>query len=363
MKNKVLSILFIITIFGIMLISIIIPDKDISISERRKLASFPKVEIETIMNGEFFEDLNNYLVEQFPFRDFFRNVKGFISSSIFQKNDEDGIFIKDNAIYQLNIKVDEKSIAHFTNLLNNIQDNYLETDNVYYAIIPDKNYFLDDSGIPKLDYEKLELLLSERLNNMNYINLFDTLTLDSYYKTDIHWKQEELSDTLEKIKLSMNLFQNEMLLNEKTFSKFYGALYGRIANNIEPDKITYLTNEKIEKATVFDYEKQEYRKVYEENDLTNIDAYDIYLGGAKPLLIIENEKQTNGRELILFRDSFGSSIAPLLIPSYSKIILIDLRYLSTNLLESIEEINFSNSNQDVLFLYSVPIINNSFTLK
>lgn len=362
MKNKVLSILFIIIIFGMMILGIFLPDKDISVAERRKLAHFPNIEIDAIMNGDFFNNVNNYVVEQFPFRDWFRNIKGFVSNYLFQKKDEDGIFIKDESIYQLNPSLDEKSVIHFTNLLNKIQKNDLKTENVYYAVIPDKNYFLDNS-IPKLDYDRLELLLRQELINMKYIDLFDTLNLDSYYKTDIHWKQEKLTSILEKLQNSMDLLSLGIPTQEKHYDKFYGALYGRIANNLWPDKITYLINEEIDDAKVFDYEKQKYRKVYEEKDLANIDSYDIYLGGAKPLLMIENENQKNGKELILFRDSFGSSIAPLLISNYSKITLIDLRYLSSELLKNIEEIDFHNPNQDVLFLYSVPIINSSFTLK
>lgn len=362
MKNKILSIWFLITLFGLMFSGILINDKEISKSERRKLAQFPNLEIGKVIDGSFFEDLNTYLVEQFPFRDFFRNIKGIVSFNFFQKKDEDGIFIKENSIYQLNSSLDKNSIIHFTDLINRIQNKYLKSANVYYAVIPDKNYFLDNS-IPKLDYKKLELLLNQNLNNMKYINLFDTLNIDSYYKTDIHWKQEELSSTLYKISESMNLTEIEMPTQEHVYSSFYGALYGRIANNLEPDSLTYLINDATENATVFDYEKHEYRKVYEDIDLNNIDVYDIYLGGAKSLLIIENEKQTNGKELILFRDSFGSSIAPLLISNYSKITLIDLRYLKSDLLGSIDLIDFNKKNQDVLFLYSVPIINNSFTLK
>lgn len=361
MKNKVLSIIFLITIFSIMVLGIIIPDKDISISERRKLSKFPSLEIDTIMNGEFFEDLNNYLVEHFPFRNFFRNVKGTISANIFQKKDEDGVFIRDNGIYQLNPSLNIKSIDHFTDLITKINNN-IKTENVYYAVIPDKNYYLDNS-VPKLDYKKLELLLNQKLNNIDYIDLFDTLDLNSYYRTDIHWKQEKLGEAVAKIEKNMGLMKTELPKQKKSYSKFYGALYGRIANNIKPDKITYLTNDEIENSKVFDYEKQEYREVYEETDLNNIDSYDIYLGGAKSLLIIENKNQINGRELILFRDSFGSSIVPLLISNYSKITLIDLRYINSNLLNQIGEIDLEKQNQDILFLYSVPIINNSFTLK
>jgi len=362
MKNRVLSILFIIMIFSIMLLGIIIPDKDISISERRKLAKFPNIKIETIINGDFFEELNDYLVEQFPLRDLFRSIKGSISSNIFKKKDEDGVFVQDNAIYQLDPNLNDKSIQHFTELLNKIKNNYLKTDNIYYAIIPDKNYYLDNS-IPKIDYQKLELLLSESLKDMKYISLLDKLNLDSYYRTDIHWKQEELTEVIIKIQQYMNLESNTQQLQSKTYSNFYGALYGRIANNLKPDKITYLSDSEISNAKVYDYEKKEYRQVYEDDDLKNIDSYDIYLGGAKALLTIENSQQKNGKELIVFRDSFGSSIAPLLISNYSKITLIDLRYIRSDLLGQIEELKLNKENQDVLFLYSTPVINNSFTLK
>ena len=64
-------------------------------------------------------------------------------------------------------------------------------------------------------------------------------------------------------------------------------------------------------------------------------------------------------ELVVFRDSFGSSLAPLLAGSYRKITLIDLRYISSDLLESY--VRFQE--QDVLFLYSALIWNQSGTIR
>ena len=43
MKNKILTIIFIITIYSCLILNIIIPDKDISTEERRKLARFPNI--------------------------------------------------------------------------------------------------------------------------------------------------------------------------------------------------------------------------------------------------------------------------------------------------------------------------------
>ena len=59
------------------------------------------------------------------------------------------------------------------------------------------------------------------------------------------------------------------------------------------------------------------------------------------------------KELLLFRDSFGSSLAPLLVENYKKITLIDIRYMSSKLLG--EFIEFGD--QDVLFLYSTVVLN------
>ena len=94
-------------------------------------------------------------------------------------------------------------------------------------------------------------------------------------------------------------------------------------------------------------------------DLTALDGYDLYLGGANAILTVENPAGTTGKELILFRDSFGSSLAPLLLDSYDKITLIDLRYVSPDLLPQFVEF----SNQDVLFLYNTGIINAGMLLK
>jgi hypothetical protein len=78
------------------------------------------------------------------------------------------------------------------------------------------------------------------------------------------------------------------------------------------------------------------------------------------LITIENPEAASDKELILFRDSFGSSIAPLLLGGYSKITMVDLRYISTDLLDNY--IDFTKG-QDVLFLYSTQILNNSFMLR
>ena len=84
-----------------------------------------------------------------------------------------------------------------------------------------------------------------------------------------------------------------------------------------------------------------------------------FLSGPQGIQIIENPKGPAGKELVLFRDSFGSSLAPLLVEGYSKITLVDLRYVFSHTLE--QYVDFRD--QDVLFLYSSLLLNNSLALK
>lgn len=84
------------------------------------------------------------------------------------------------------------------------------------------------------------------------------------------------------------------------------------------------------------------------------------LGGARSIIRITNPNAAKERRLIVFRDSFGSSIAPLLAAGYSEITLVDIRYISPSSLGKL--IDFTKAD-DALFLYSASVINNSETIK
>ena len=140
---------------------------------------------------------------------------------------------------------------------------------------------------------------------------------------------------------------------------FAGVYAGQSALPLPAETMIYLTSPVLDGATVYDYETQKTSGLYDLEELWGRDPYDLYLSGAAALQVIENPACDTGRELILFRDSFGSSMAPLLVPGYSKITLVDLRYLSSSLLSNF----ITGEGQDVLFLYSPGILNSNNLLK
>jgi hypothetical protein len=131
---------------------------------------------------------------------------------------------------------------------------------------------------------------------------------------------------------------------------------------MEPDTITYLTNDVIDTAYVWNLEDDTIKPVYQLDKLedeSSFDKYDIFLGGSASLEIINSPKASTDRRLIIFRDSYTSSLAPLLLEAYGEIDLIDLRYISSSLLG--DYVDFEDA--DILFLYGVSVVNSASGLK
>jgi hypothetical protein len=128
---------------------------------------------------------------------------------------------------------------------------------------------------------------------------------------------------------------------------------------MNPETLYLMESDLLEDCTVYDYETGKTGSVYDLSKLDSRDLYDVYLSGARALLTVENPHARTDRELIVFRDSFGSSMVPLLVQDYSKVTLVDTRYLSSDLLDQFVDFH----GQDVLFLYGTQILNNSSSIK
>ena len=139
---------------------------------------------------------------------------------------------------------------------------------------------------------------------------------------------------------------------------FTGVYYGQAALPLAQETMYYLTSPLLQSASVT-HADGSVTKVYDEVKLGSRDLYDFFLSGSEPLLTIENPDADTEKELVLFRDSFGSSLAPLLAEGYKTITLVDIRYLGSPMLGRMLDFH----GQDVLFLYSTGVLNHSETLK
>ena len=159
---------------------------------------------------------------------------------------------------------------------------------------------------------------------------------------------------------STNSYKEDKYIQNTVTADFYGGYAGASAFKVQPDVLIGLTNEVIDNAYVYDYETGKEITVYAQEKVEGTDPYDYYLWGARALLTVKNPACENGKKLLMFRDSFGSSIAPLFLEGYGEITLVDLRYVTAAYLPQLLEMG---EYEDVLFLYSENILRNSGSLK
>ena len=363
-KKKDIVLVAITSVFlcGFLLWSILKPADARSVSERRPLATFPKPSMQAVFSGKFMEDFEKYTLDQFPLREGFRRVKAIAALYVLGQRDNNQVYISGGFASKLDYPLNMESVEYAASRFQFVYDRYLKDmqGKIYLSIIPDKNYFLArENGYPALDYPALVKGIAERMDYARYIDIFQQLSLSSYYRTDSHWRQEEIIKAARHLALEMGVNLSAEYTIKTSEVPFYGVYYGQAALPLPPDQLQYLQAAFLENVRAYDYETSAHIPIYDLDAAGGDDPYEMFLCGPKSLIEIENPAASTGRELIIFRDSFGSSIAPLLAEGYEKITLVDIRYISPAMLDKF----ISFKGQDVLFLYSSSVLNNSSTIK
>lgn len=342
---------------------LIAPDADESRSERRLLAKFPKLSFSSVTDGSFMSGFEKYMLDQFPQRDGFRSLKAVTATKLFAQKDNNGLYSVGEHLSKLDFPTKEKSADYAARRFKFVYEKYLKTAGIktYMCVVPDKNTFLAaQNGYPDKDVNAIIERLKKGFPEAEQIDISGLLSADDFYFTDIHWRQEKITDIADEIVKKMNAKPIGKCETHNTGVDFYGVCYGQSALPHSAESLYFLDNDVIRGLKVFDVESSSEIPVYDIKAASGRDPYEMFLGGSRSIIKITNPSAENERKLFVFRDSFGSSIAPLLTAGYSEITLIDIRYVSPALLSRF--VDFSG-NADALFLYSASVINNSETIR
>lgn len=361
-KNKIIVFVMGFFLFSFSIGALLKPDDKISLSERRPLKQFPALDSASLLSGKFMEQFDSYAVDQFPLRESFRSIYSTVSLDLLRKSDIEGLYLKGGNAVAMEYPIQKDSLEHASKVFRRIYDTCLKgkAEHIYFSVIPDKSYFFQkDSSVLTMDYTDFFQTLKELNPQMDYIDITPFLELPDYYLTDPHWRQEEIISVAEYLADSMGTSVLNDFHPQIFTENFRGTYAGQSAKAISGEPLYYLTSSALEQCTVFDHQNNREMSMYDFAKGNGKDPYELFLSGSLSYITIENPTAMTDKELILFRDSFGSSIAPLLATGYQKITLLDIRYLPSYSLSS--QIDFQN--KDVLFLYSTSVLNHSETLK
>lgn len=348
--KKIISIVITIIVFCTVLLFIFMPKKEFSYNENRYLTKAPEVSIDNILSGKFMSELDDYIADNFPFRESLLGFKSSVYRLLGVYKQGDVYYGKDNKLYQEFVKPEncDTVVKRVNNLSEKIDSN------VYFMLVPTAIYTNSDN-ISKynnsydegtvIDYYKKNL-------NVKFIDVRDRFNKNKddylYYGTDHHWTTRGAKlaflDYAENSGLIINKYDLDVVSD-----KFYGTLYSKVLDNsLEYDYIEKIKDD-TNYSIYFEDDDRYSDSLYSDKYLKEKDKYSYFLDNNHSLIKIENLDIKSDKSLLIIKDSYANAFVPFVSMNYKYVYVIDPRYYKNSISEYIND----NKIDDVLFLYNV----------
>lgn len=364
MKNKIENIitvsLFCSFISIMCILYLISPKSDFSQLEKRFLQQFPEVNVQNVVSGTFGTEIETYLADQMPFRDFFVGLNSYFELSTGRGGATDIYLTKNNALVEAPARLNEANIKKNMNAINKFSDKFDIT--VDFMLVPSAGWASrnDIGGVSKeyLDADYIKAIYSMASANINVVDVtsvFDNSSL--YYKTDHHWNSlgayMGYKSYMEKI--GKEYRTKEEFTIEKV-SNFYGSTYSRAALWLtKPDDLELWSCSTNVVVTNKESEVEHQGLFYRER-LEEVDKYTVYLDGNHSLVRVYNPDAKTDDTILVIRDSYSNCLGGFLCESFKNVILVDLRYYK----KPVSDLCRSEKIDNILICYS---LNNFLTDK
>ena len=358
-QEKLVGIIFILTLFLFLIINVIVPDREKSVQENRMLATKPKFRLSSLISGDYDEKFEAYMDDQFVGRDMWRKLKVTVDR-ICGSRLENGVYIGTNGQLLEQIEVaDENHLAANIKAIKSFSESQSKIP-VRMMLVPDAanvlNHSLPSLAKPEDQTQMFSMVRKDLGDSVEWIDVSTELnkhkTEKIYYKTDHHWTTLGAFYAFQAAAPSLGI---EGDLSGKYVSyavsdSFNGMLASKSGVNLgEKEQIDIYVPTEEDTDLIVDYvdEGKRSTSLYDSSKLKEKDQYTVFLGGNSSLLDIRTVS-TSTKRLLLVKDSFANSFIPFLTPYYREIVVVDPRYYSGTINDLMDSYRIS----EVLFLYS-----------
>ena len=307
------------------------------------------------------KDFETYLADQFPIRDNAISIKTF-SDRVLGKRQENNVYIgKNNFLFDSQVEYNEADTKAKTEAIDKFLSERPDLK-AMIAISPNSSYIYKEN-LPyslKLSDQKKDIQSVYGLfKSKNLVKLDVTTALENekekgtqlFYKTDHHWTTEAAYCAFENIIKQWGL-DAENVSYEKlaVTTEFEGTLSGKAGVHDVKDSINIIVPKNSAGTYVVNYESQQRKttSLFEKNKLNEKNKYEVFLGGNYDKVVISTTSH-NENTLLIVKDSFANCMIPMLTPYFSKIVVVDPRYLTDNMDNIASDENYTH----MLFLYNL----------
>ena len=351
--------IFIILLFLVMIINVIVPDQEESELENRALEQRPRFNLTTILSGDFMEQWEKYLSDQFAGRDTWRSLKVSLDRLGGARKENDIYIGKDGQLMEdIEVPDDGRLEANLT-AIRDFAETY-EDIPVTMMLVPDAACILNDSlpAFARVEDQRQMFSMAERKLG-DTVNWVDTVSILNnhkseklYYKTDHHWTTQGafyvFQDAAETLGIEGDV--SDDFVSYTVTDSFNGVLAASSGVGLdEMEQIDIYAPTGGDDDVVVNYvdEGRKTTSLYDSSKLETRDKYGVFLGGNTSVVDIRTVF-TSQKRLLVVKDSFADCFIPFLAPYYREIVVVDPRYYSGTM----QDIMDSYRITDALILYS-----------
>ncbi len=358
-RRSIFYAALLVTLMAVLLIaaSFIAKDRTFSADENRALAGRPVFTLSSVTSGKFMEDTEAWLSDQFIGRDKLVRARAGVDRFV-GKREVNGVYVgSDQFLFEKPSEWDDARMDRTLAAMNKVAS---ENGNVrsYMALAPNATELLRDklpAGAPVTDQTAQIAAVYDRLPGVHCVDLVTPLKAAKdpaalYYRTDHHWTDAAAQIAFENIAGAMGLVPEAVdYRTMPVTSTFQGTMASTSGLFRTSDIISITVPEKAQKlAVTYVAEDRRSASLFDTSKLKEKSQYDVFFGGNYAEVRIDTDAPSD-RVLLVLKDSYANCVVPMLTQFYKTIVMVDPRYYTDNLPETIEKEGVT----DLLWLYNV----------
>jgi len=356
LQGQLLSVLLVGVAVLLLVMGLILPDREFSDSENRKLAQAPRLTLSGALDGSFLQELGDYVADQFPARDMWISLNLSMNKLLGQK-EASGVYLCEED-YLIQVPSQPNTVQAERNLAaaESFAEKYPEL-NMVMTVAPNAvtiHHDLLPENAPARDQLQDLQWIASQLEKVKFHDVTPVLQEHSdeylYYKTDHHWTSLAAKYAFHSIAQDLNLrtVQPEEYTSYLVSNTFEGTLSSKSGSHGARDSVEiYIPHTSIDYYVNYADTGENISSLYHRDALNTKDHYTVFFGGNYSRVDITTTADTE-RCLLLFKDSYANCMVQFLYPYFDHITMIDPRYYYDN----IDLVIKSESITDVLFLYN-----------
>lgn len=352
------SLFFCVLLGFFSLVGFYMPDREMSENENRVLAQMPELTLSGVLDGSFMRDFETYLADQFPFRDEAIYIKSF-ADRLWGKKQENGVYIgKEGFLFDEPTAYSKKKMTALAKKINALSKKNSKLNTVF-ALVPNSTYIYSDKlpdhlVLPdrKKQIKDFYSRLDESIKAVNTISplLKAKTASEVFYRTDHHWTTRGAYSVFLEAAKSLKLDVKNVKYEFHTVSThFEGTLKSKSLSQKTKDRVEvcFPKNSQGTYYIEFSGTTKKTASFFFEDKLKEKNQYEVFLGGNYAKVTVTTDL-LEGRKLLVIKDSYANCMLPMLTPYFTKIVILDPRYMTENIQQVLNEDDFT----DLLFLYN-----------